>query len=105
LKWGTWDENIFLKEDSMKKRRFTWRAFLSVFAGVILALFLVSSSGKCEPPKGEHPEHPKAEEEQPAHPEHPKAEEEQPEHPKAEEEQPEHPKAEEEQPAHPEHPK
>jgi hypothetical protein len=85
LKWGIWDENIFLKGDSMKKRRFTWRAFLSVFAGAILALFLVGCCGESEPPKGEHPELPKAEGTKSEHPEHPKAEEEHSEHP-------EHPK-------------
>ena len=65
----------------MKKRRFTWTAFLSIFAGVILALFLVGCSGESEPPKGEHQEHPKAEGTKSEHPEYPKAEEEQSEHP------------------------
>ena len=69
----------------MKKRRFAWRGLLSVFASVILTLFLVGCSGESELPKGEHPEHPMAEGTESEHPEHPKAEEEHSEHP-------EHPK-------------
>jgi PBP1b-binding outer membrane lipoprotein LpoB len=56
----------------MKKRRFTWRALLSVFASVILTLFLVGCSGESEPPKEEHPEHPTEEGNKSEHPEHPK---------------------------------
>ncbi len=69
----------------MKKRSFTWKAFLTVFASVILALGLAGCNGESTPPTAEQPEQPAAEGTKSEHPEHPKAEEEQSEHP-------EHPK-------------
>jgi outer membrane biosynthesis protein TonB len=82
----------------MKKRRFTWSVFLPFFAAVILALVLVGCNNAGEPPKGEHPEQPKAEGTKSEHPEQPKAEEKKLEHP-------EQPKPEEEKSEHPEQPK
>ena len=65
----------------MKKRRFTWRAFLSVVASVIFMLFLAGCGDQGAPPEEEHAEHPTAEETQSEHPEHPEAEDTHSEHP------------------------
>ena len=62
----------------MKKGKFTWKAFLTVFASVILALGLVGCNGESKPPTAEHPEQPAAEG---THAEHPEAEETHSEHP------------------------
>lgn len=55
----------------MKRAKFTWNAFLSVVASIILALFLVSCNSGGEPPMGEQTETPAAEETKSEHPEHP----------------------------------
>ncbi|MBW2216889.1 MAG: hypothetical protein JRF34_06810 [Deltaproteobacteria bacterium] len=65
----------------MKERKFTWKAFLTVFASVILALGLVGCNGESKPPTAEHPEQPAAEGTKSEHPEQPKAEETHSEHP------------------------
>ena len=72
---------FLLKGDAMKKRRFTWKAFLTVFASVILALGLVGCNGESKPPTAEHPEQPTAEGTKSEQPEHPEAEETHSEHP------------------------
>ena len=55
----------------MKRANFTWNAFLSVFASMLLAIFLVGCNGGGEPPAGEQPETPAMEETKPEHPEQP----------------------------------
>ena len=62
---------FLLKEDAMKRAKFKWNAFLSVFASIILAFFLVSCNGGGEPPTGEQPETPAMEGTESEHPEHP----------------------------------
>ena len=55
----------------MKKRKFTWKAFLTVFASVILAFGLAGCNGESKPPTAEQPEQPAAEGTKSEHPEHP----------------------------------
>ena len=69
---GIFGTSFFKKGNAMEKRRFMWKAFLRVFAALILALGLVSCNGGGEPPTGEHPEHPASEGTKLEHPEHPK---------------------------------
>ena len=81
----------------MKKRMFTWNAFLSVFGSIILLIGLVGCKGESEPSKGESAEHPQTEETKSEHPEHPQTE-------SAKSEHPEHPQVEDTKSEHPEHP-